>query len=306
MSPLLALALFGALFGVGSSEVRRFERAAADGIRARLEGPHSRVKVKTKFNGLIAGPLGDLSEVEIAASRFATDGIPLFTEPDRPQTGRIVGLRLRLADFDLSGLHVRRLESVIPDCRYDYRAARDKKEIVLSRSGIGEGWVEITAADMEAWILRKYREIKRVRVSLDRDRAIVEGYGEFLIVKSDFRVTARLLPVDGLRLELTDALIEFGTETADEATKSVLLGILNPVVDLDEDLGLHGAIRVDRVTMGAGVLRASGKTTIPIRPPAAVGSRSAGSPGAPARSDPPPDRALPLAPLPAGSRSGCL
>lgn len=297
MSPLLALALFGTLFGLGSSEVRRFERLAAENIRTRLEGKETRVKVKTRFNGLVAGPLGDLSEVQIEASRFSTEGIPLFTEPDRPQSGRIVNLKLKLADFRLAGLHIRKLESVIPDCRYDYRAARDRKEIVLSRSGIGEGWVEITAADLEAWILRKFHEIKRVKVKLERDRATVEGYGEFLIVKSDFRVTARLVPVDGLRLELTDAHIEFGAEAADDLTKSVLLGILNPVVDLDGDLGLHGAIRVDRVTMNGGVLRASGKTTIPNRPAAAAGSRSDGIRAEPGRSGPAPDPAPRSAPL---------
>jgi hypothetical protein len=252
-------------FGFGSVTVRQFESAAAADIRSRLEGP-AHVTVKTTLTGL--RPLsGDIHRVTISASRFSTPQIPLFTEPERSQRGILRELRIELSDFSLAGLRVERLEAVIPDCRFDLDLALRRKQMRVSRSGVGTGEVTILAADLERFLVHKIREIKEARIRLEDDLVQVEGYGEFVIVKSEFKVTGRLYSPDGSTIELRDAEVSFRDRPADELSRKVLLEALNPIVDLDRDLKLFGAVRLQGMRLHDNVLRAWGATQIPVRPP---------------------------------------
>jgi len=261
MTPLL----FGLLGGflLGGAEVRAFESAAARDIRANLQGD-AKVSVKTRYSfGALSG---DLGSVHIDASHFSTFGLPLFTEPQRSKRGRVRKLHLDLTDFSLRGLHVQSLRAEIPECRYDLGLALSRRRIRLSQSGTGPGSVVVSAGDLEAFILKKYKEVKRVSVRLEGGRAIIEGHGTFLILDTDFRVDAALTAVTADQLALTDPRITFDGAPADEASQKVLLDILNPVVDLNRDLSLYGAIRIESVTVDRGQIEVSGPTTIPVKP----------------------------------------
>lgn len=262
---LLLVAGLGLLFGVGRNEVRKFENAAAKEIGSKLDGPHKRVSVKAELNGPLDGPFGVLKSATIRASDFSADGLPLFTEPERSTKGSIQSLLLELRNFRLCGLRVEALDAEIPDCRFDYGLAVSKKQIVLSRSGVGTGSVRILEHDLEAFVLRKFREIKRVSIKIDRNRVWVEGFGEFLVVQTEFSVMAKLEAREGNKLFLTDALVFFGDAKADEFSRKAVLDSLNPVVDLDKDLKLFGAVELEGVRLEKGVLEAWGKTRIPER-----------------------------------------
>ena len=264
MTPLL-LGLIGlGLFSSANSEVRRFEKAAAAEIGSKLQGENKQVSVKAKV-----GPeaiFGDFHAVRIQASQFHTDGLPLFTEPRRSTKGHVRMLNIDLQDFTLGGLPIRRLRADIPDCRFDFSLALRRRQIRLSRSGMGVGEVEVAEKDLERFILAKYPEVKRATVRINRDKVIVDGYGEFLLLATNFWVVAKLEPVDGNKLVLTHARVLFDGRDAGEAGRNALLQVLNPVVDLDRDLNLYGAIQVQRLVLRDGVLRASGPTKIPDKP----------------------------------------
>lgn len=263
-----ALAALGLAFGIGAGEVKRFEKLAAADIGASLSGERKSVRVRSELNGFLGGALGDLKRVTISAERFSTEGLPLFCEPERGTKGKVRELRIQLSDFILSGLRVDRLEATVPDCRFDYDLAIRQRKIRLSRSGTGTGRVRLLEADLEAFLLRKFREIKRVKVRLDRNRAYVTGFGEFLVVQTDFEVIAKLLPLDGDKILLAEARVFFGEFVADPAVRDLVLRTLNPVVDIDADLGLHGAISMEGIELENGALEAWGKVRIPDRPPA--------------------------------------
>jgi hypothetical protein len=255
------LGLFGGLFLFGASEVRRFENAAARDVRSKLQGD---AKVSVRIRP--AGISGALASATIRASNFTTDGLPLFTEPDRSTRGRVQELRLMLTDFVLRGLRVESLEAKIPDCRFDYALAVRRGQIRLSRSGTGTGNVVVLEKDLEAFILRKYREIKRVTVLIDRGRVKVSGHGEFIILAADFEVDAALAAPEGNKLALVDTKITLNGAPADPFASQALLKILNPVVDFNRDLGLYDAIKVERIVLEDGTLQASGATRIPDLP----------------------------------------
>jgi hypothetical protein len=126
--------------------------------------------------------------------------------------------------------------------------------------------VELLAKDLEPFILRKFREIKRVAVRFDGNQVEVEGYGEFLVVQTNFRVRAHLVPQEGVALALADAVIDFDGKPADPVSAKVLLDTLNPVVHLDHDLKLLDAVHIERVELRGDRLRAFGRTKIPSRP----------------------------------------
>jgi hypothetical protein len=253
-----------ALFGAGA--VRHFESLAARDIKSKLHGEKGEVSVRTVPRGLLGHLSGDLRRVNITARHFSADGLPLFTEPDRSQAGRAGDVQINLEDFRIAGLRIESLKASIPDCRFDFPLAKRKGQIRLSKSGTGTGSVTILASDLEAFILSKFREIKTVSVRLDDGRLHVEGYGEFLLLKSQFAVYATLIAVDGSKLALENAHIILDGQAASNAASEALLQLLNPVVDLDKDLHLFGAIHVDKIELSGNKLVASGTTTIPVRP----------------------------------------
>ncbi len=265
MIPFL-LGLFGALFYFGHSEIRHFENLAANDIRSRLNGDHAKVSVRTELEGIVGGALGDLKKVTIRASDFETPGLPLFTEPDLSKRGLIRDLRIELGEFTIAGLHIQELVSNIPDCRFDYDLAIKKHKIRLSKSGVGRGEVVIRDRDLQAYILRKFGSIKRASVKIAGGRVLVEGYGEFLILKANFSVDAKLVAIEGTKLRLDDAKIALDGREATPAESKALMDALNPIIDLTRDLKLYDAIYVDEIQLDNGLLRAGGSTKIPDDP----------------------------------------
>jgi len=261
---LLFLGLFGGLFHLAGAQVRNFENSAARDISSRLQGEGRQVALRADV-----GPeavWGDVHSVRIDASHFSTDGLPLYTESRRSHRGLVRELHLDLRDFSLRGLHIERLSADIPNCRFDFPLAVNHRQIRLSQSGTGLGEVVIGEQDLERFILAKFTDIKRVTVKIDKDKVFVDGFGEFLIVSTNFSVIAKLEAPDGDKLMLTHARILFDGRIADDASQAAVLDTLNPVVDLNKDLALFGAIKVEHVELRDGLLKASGPITIPELP----------------------------------------
>jgi len=261
---LLILGLFGGLFHLAGSQVRTFEHSAAADISSKLQGADRRVSVRAEV-----GPeaiWGDLFSVDIEASRFSAPSLPLYTESKRSHRGLVRSLHLDLNDFSLRGLHIERLSADIPGCRFDFPLAMKRRQIRLSESGTGIGQVVVGERDLEQFILAKFPEVKRVTVKIDRDKIFVDGYGEFLVVATNFSVVARLEALGGDKLILARSRILFDGKEADETSQKVLLDTLNPVVDLNKDLALFGAISIEHVLLRDGKLVVTGPIRIPELP----------------------------------------
>jgi LmeA-like phospholipid-binding len=258
----IAAGLFALTLG-GNALTRSFEASAARDLKSRLQGQPS-VRISTRTN--LASLWGDIPSVKIVAAHFSTEGLPLYTEPNRSTRGKVHRFEMHLRDFTLSGLHIDQLDASIPNCRYDFGLAARHRQIRLSRSGIGSGTVQVRDADLATFLTRKYQEIKTVTVRIHDGVIDVDGHGEFIILTTNFHVRAKLGIRSDTQLVLLDPIIEFDGRRADPAASSVLLEALSPIVDLDEDLGLLGAIKLKSIELGEGFLRASGQARIPERP----------------------------------------
>jgi hypothetical protein len=255
----------GLLFGVGVSTVREFENAAAKEISDQLQGVNKKVKLSVTYPGLLSPAFGEVGTATIKASDFQTEGLPLFTEPQRSKKGSIKILKLELTNFYLRDLRVESLISEIPDCRFDFVLARTKKQMRLSKSGLGTGTVILKVKDLAPYILKKYAEIKQVTVNTEGDWIRVAGNGQFLIFNASFDIRAKIA-TDGGRLYLRDCIIRFDGKEPDEESKQALLNTLNPVVDFAKDLDLYDAVFAKTVELKGEDIIVKGTTKVPIKP----------------------------------------
>lgn len=264
MIPLLG-ALFGlGLFRLGSGEIHRFERQAALDLSSKLEGDAKKVSIQTSIGPEIV--FGEVFKARLEASDFSADGLPLFTKPKRNKFGHLKHLEMSFRHFNLRNLPIERLDVSIPDSRFDLPFAAKKHKFRLSRSGLGTCSVQITATDLASFIPKKFHEIKTVSVRFDRGMVIVEGHADLLFLTTDFFVVSHLEPTDGTKLLLTDARVLFDGERVEPAAAKILLDLLNPILDLDRDLGLHSAVHLQHIDVKSGMLNATGTTVIPDLP----------------------------------------
>jgi hypothetical protein len=264
MIPLLG-ALFGfGLFRLGSGEIHRFESQAALDLSSKLDGEAKKVTIKTRVGPEII--FGEVFQARLEASDFSADGLPLFTEPKRNKFGYLKHLEMSFRHFNLRNLPIDRLDVSIPDSRFDLPFAAKKYKFRLSQSGLGTCSVQISASDLAAFIPKKFHEIKAVSVRFDRGMILVEGHAELLFLSTDFFVVSHLVPLDGTKLLLSDARVLFDGESVEADSAKILLDLLNPILDLDRDLGLHGAVHLRSIDLSSGILSATGTTTIPDLP----------------------------------------
>ncbi len=257
--------LIGGFFLLTGATLKGFERDAAREIASKLEGDQKQVSISVTYPGLLSPAIGEIGVATISASHFRTEGLPFFTEPKRSQKGSVKELRLKLTDFYLRDLRCESFTASIPNCRFDFALARSKRQIRLSKSGVGPGEVRILIKDLAPFILKKYPEIQEVTVAPEGDRVRVKGRGQFLILNASFDILARV-GTDGGTLRLEDCSIKMNDEKPDKASEEALISTLNPVIDFAKDLDLLDAVRAESVKVSGTAVVVSGQVKIPEMP----------------------------------------
>lgn len=254
-----------ALFGIGALTIRNFEHAAAKEIGSKLVGDHKVVSLRVSYPGLLSPLLGEVGTATISASNFRCEGLPLFTEPKRSKKGTINLLKLNLSDFYLRDLRCERFTAEIPNCRFDFALAASKRQVRLSRSGMGSGTVELKVKDLAPYILKKYAEVKTVEVTTDGDWVRVRGFGQFLVLSANFDIKAKIT-TNGSQLILTDSIIRIDNKETDSESQKSLINTLNPVIDFAKDLDLYDAVDAKSVQVVGDTIKVTGRVKIPDLP----------------------------------------
>jgi len=259
----LILWLTGGFLLFGGVTKADFERAAARDLKTVLRGD-AQVRVTTRPNLATVG--GTLPSAKIEASAFSANGLPLFTVPSLSQSGKLDRLVIQLREFDLRGLRVERLEALIPGCRFDLNLAINHKKIRLSRSGEGTGTVQIRARDLEQFVLKKYPAVKAIQMTLQNDRIRVVAEADLGNTRLKFSIDGRMESADGRSLRLVDPVAEINGSPASAASAKALANSINPVLHLDRDLGLYGAVDITTIKLDGNRLIATAATRIPASP----------------------------------------
>ncbi len=262
MSLPLVAAAFGLLFHFGGQEVRRFENLASKDLASQLDGSNKQVKVRIKIGSLRPG---HLCEAVIEASDFNTPSLPLWTEPWRSKEGRIDRLIIKLKDFEIGGLPVQSLDIELSDCRWDVAYAVKEGKIRLSRSGRGTFRATIAQDGIVRYLAKRYPFVKTERLEIDAYKVLFAGSLATPLGSTSFDLVAipRLHGSSGL--SLIPAYLSFGGRRTDIAREPALQRIFDPVLDLDRDFGLRGALHIDQLSFQAQRLDITGSAVIPVR-----------------------------------------
>ncbi len=248
-----ALLLSGA---IGRQQVSVFERSASAEIRRRLGGEDAQVNVRADVG--IEALWGEVEAVRISGRSFTVRELPLYVEPGRSTAGWIHRTRVEMSNFILNGLRISSLNADIPDCNFDFAAARAHRELRVSATGEGTGEVIVRDVDLAAFALAKFKMLKSLTMTIRQDKVFIEGRAVTPIFSVDFWIVSSLEPIDGTKLSLKNARVMLNGKLSNGPQTNALLNGLNPIVDLNRDLNLHDAMTVKELSLRDGVLKARG------------------------------------------------
>lgn len=255
------LAVIAIVLTLGRGAVREIEKSAEREIRERIGG---QVSVRIEFDGARGFTEGKLKRLIVHAEDFTLDGFPFTLEPERPKSGHIRKFVMYLRDARLRGLRAETAWAEIPDIYYDKQLALKRRIFRLSATGKGPAEIVVNQADLADYIRRKYAPyIPQASVEITPSETRVEGAIVFLASEVRFRAVGVLKPREGRYLDLAEAQIEIeGTELPPQAVE-LLRQWLNPIVDIDRDLGIYDGLYVDSIVSETGRMRAVGTSWIP-------------------------------------------
>lgn len=245
------------------TEWGRIERAAGADIKGILNA--ERVSVTAKSDGILGTALGQLESVTIEASGFEVDGMPLFTDPKLSRRGKLRQLEIVLKDFVIRDLPVIELRCDIPDNRFALGLLREGK-VRLTKSGEGFGSVVIDEEGLERYMLARFKVAESIDIKLDRYKLFAKGTASLAMFRRNFEIICDLAIEDKRRLVIANPVTFIEGKRVRDGSDSALLRAFNPVLDLDRDLGLHGAFDMETILIKGGIATIKGKARIPVRP----------------------------------------
>ena len=258
------LALFAILLTLGRGAIREIEKNAAREIRQRIGDGTFTVRIEPDgVDGLAQGRLKTLT---VHARDFTLNGLPFTLEPERPQSGRIKQFIMQMTNAHLRGLRAERAIAFIPEVYYDKSLALRKRIFRLSATGIGACEIVVNETDLAAYILRKYAPyIREVAVQITAEQTTVQGVAALFVGEVRFKAVGKLAPRDGRYLDLAEVRIEIEGANLPAESANLLRQFLNPIIDIERDLGLYDGLAIDTVISELGKMRALGRVWIPER-----------------------------------------
>jgi hypothetical protein len=86
------------------------------------------------------------------------------------------------------------------------------------------------------------------------------------MLKRDFEIICDLKIEEKRRLVIANPITFIEGRRIRDGSDSALLRAFNPVLDLDRDLGLHGAFDMETIRISDGLAEIKGRARIPNRP----------------------------------------
>jgi hypothetical protein len=249
----LTIGFFAFLVLHGSLEQRSGNRAARQ-VREAFNHTGT-VRARTTPRGMFGLFASDIYAVDVFAKGIETDRLPFSLVPRRGWKGRIKHLRLHFTNFTLIGLPIE---------QFDLGHAYWKERLVLRSAGTGPSSVKIGAAGLEKFLLRKYQQIlSDVKVGFEPKKLKLDGRVSFLGVLSPFTATGQLTPRAGRYVDIVGAEFVINGQLMTPSASELLLRQFNPILDIENDLGLRGFFTITEVTIENDALVLKGRITVP-------------------------------------------
>ena len=254
------ITLVGVAFFAGLASERARYSARRDLERAI---PNSRFHVSVKPRGLLGMAVGRADSARIQGQGFAVDDLPFRVEPRGGVIARLERLKLDFRDIRIRALPVQALQAEIP--RVDVDAARVliNGHFTIRGADAGVGWAVITEDGLREFIARKRPEFSELSVRLLPGEALVTGRATLLLAPAPIEARVKLGAADGRFLNAVGADVKVNGMPVPPPLTERLMQSLNPIIDVQRDLGLADWLYVTGVEVAEGILTVRARVTIP-------------------------------------------
>lgn len=235
----IGLGLFAVLhFGLESGA----RAAAAHSVRRAL-GSQGYVSVSLRPAEPFGVESGGFRSLRVRGRGLDVGGVPFSVFPGGGWNGRIDRLHVYLTDSQFAGLPVRWLSVDVPDVCFSEPAAIFGGRLRLTRAGVGTLTANISAHGLEQFIAGKYgRLLSHVQVSFQVPEVSVWGTAALSSGPSPVLARGTLSVRDGRYVDLTNAVVVLDGRVAPPGLTALLVGQVNPVLDVVNDLHLDSTI----------------------------------------------------------------
>ncbi len=224
-----------------------------------------KVEISLQPRGVFGLYSNDIYAIDVYGEKLQADALPFGVVKKRSWQGSIQHLRLHYHDFRLRSLHIDKLDADIPKVKYDVGEALRHEKLLLRGSGTGPASVGLKTDSLALFITKKYPNFfSDLNISLQPEHVLLTGKTSILGLRAPFKVAGHLIQRDARFIDLVAEEIELNGIRVMPQTAQTVVNRLNPVLDIDTDLGLKGIFTIGDVQLDTEFVTIRGKITFPI------------------------------------------
>lgn len=255
-----ATALLGLVIFTGFVHYRA-ERAIIHDVGRAARG--GTIGARVNGRGLLGLAIGQADTVFVTGRGFESEGFPFVVRRGDGFRAYVRRLNIDFAEFTLRGVPVRRFTADFPGTTIDAGRAFFDDRIVMRAAKDGTAEAVVGPEGLAALFAKKYPQYKNVRFAIRPGfvdvSADVPALGAPLRMESSSRVELE----QGRYVVLGETTMRLnGKETTPQFVRNTLKAV-NPVVDLDKDLGLGAYFTAREVVVEEGALTVRGIAKVP-------------------------------------------
>jgi hypothetical protein len=258
-----AIVLFG-LFVFSGVVNHRVNRATEIDLRRTMKG--GEVHASIRPDGIFGLLIGESSSTLIRARGFHSSNLPFYIQRGAGLRANVKRLDLDFQDFTLRDSPVKRFVASLPKVSIDIGSAFFRERIVIRTAGEGTAVATVDSVGMQRFIQKKYPDFKNVQVILIPGFVSVTADTPILGTLSRVEMRGKLSHREGRFLDIIEPTILLNGKETSPVFAQTRARAINPVLDVDRDLGLAGFLYINEVEIGEGIITIRGKASVPAHP----------------------------------------
>ena len=257
-----AIAIFG--FALLSNLLgQRTQHAIVHDLSYTARGGHLQARVYPR--GMFGSLLGQASSVRVTGSGVVVDALPFEIKPGGGMHATVGKFYLDLSDVKLKSIPVQRFTAEIPSVSVDSDALIMRERMVMRSAGVGTTESTFRISDLQTYFAAKMGGMKDASVECVDGGLKIRTSMSFLGFPTAIEAFGKLNAVDGRYLVFNASRLTFNGADANPLFAKSMLDSINPVLDIQRDLGLGAYLALTDVETKEGAVIVKSKLTIPAR-----------------------------------------
>ena len=227
--------------------------------------PSANFDIRITPRGLLGMTVGQAYRARISGGGFTAESLPFRIEPGGGAVAGIRHLELDLHDIVLRDLGVQTLTADIPFVKADATKAFFDGHLRFRGAQEGTGEAILTAEQIERYLAKKRPQFQELKIRLSQGEAFISGKTALLIPGSAFEAKATVGISEGRYLNAENPTVSLNGTPMPRTMAIQLLKTVNPIIDIDKDLGLGEWLYITSAEIAEGKLTVRGRIHIPVK-----------------------------------------